>query len=216
MARKEKIQRYSRRRHGLTQLEVVIASLLVGLVLVAAMRALPGVLQTRTTAAQLRDGNHLAEQLLTEIIQSPYEDPEEPGSPLGLDTAEGSSNRADWDDVDDYHTYSQSPPQDKAGNDITEYTGWTREVTVEYLDPADPQTTIVTDQGLKRILVRATSPVGKQSELWAMRSTEGTLEQSLGAGDTTFVSWLGCRLQVSADNDPVIGGTNLVNHAEDE
>ena len=96
------------------------------------------------------------------------------------------------------------------------YTGWTREVTIECLDPSDPQTTTPLDQGLKRIHVRVTSPESEQTELWAVRSAEGTLEQSLGAGDTTIVSWVGCRFQVSAANDPLIGGANLVNHAEDE
>jgi MSHA pilin protein MshD len=203
-----------RRARGITLLEVLIASVLVGFLLVAAMRALPGVLQTRTIAARRCDAACLAQQLLSEILQSAYEDPQQPGSPLGLDASESPGHRTDWDDVDDCDGYAESPPEDKAGNELTQYTGWTREAWVEYLDPGDPQTTSPADQGLKRILVRVTSPDGEQTDLWALRSRAGVLEQPPASGEITVVSWVGCRLQAGSAPDAVVGGTHVLNHAE--
>lgn len=43
---------------------------------------------------------------------------------------EAGETRATYDDVDDYHGLSQTPPQDSAGVDMPDYTGYTVDVTV--------------------------------------------------------------------------------------
>jgi|GEM_PF-6598319 len=89
----------------------------------------------------------------------------------GPELPESSSSRADWDDVDDYEGWSASPPQLKDGTPIADYSGWTREVAVAYVDPLDPNGLSASeDLGLKRIIVRATDPQGRKTALFALRS----------------------------------------------
>ena len=60
---------------------------------------------------QLQEADHalaasrLARDLLEEIVAKPYEDPQEPGKPLGPDQAENS--RALYDDCDDYLNFKE-------------------------------------------------------------------------------------------------------------
>ncbi|MEZ6068070.1 MAG: hypothetical protein R3B90_20685 [Planctomycetaceae bacterium] len=61
-------------RRGLTLAEVAISALLVGLVMVSALRSVEMSLRTWETTAQTADANGLAKQLLGEIEGLPYED----------------------------------------------------------------------------------------------------------------------------------------------
>jgi len=67
--------------------------------------------------------------------------------------SESGVDRADWDDVDDYHLWSASPPQDRSGTPLPNLTDWQRDVVVEWVDPSNPSVTVGSDQGVKRITV---------------------------------------------------------------
>lgn len=157
------------RRAGVSLLEVVLATLLVGIVLVSSLSAVNGILKSRIVLSEDGTAEQLAQQLLAEIVEQPYEDPD--GSFLfGVELLEGSFTRANFDDVDDYHLWNASPPEDRAGTALTNMQGWRRQVTVEWVDPRNPDTTILTNQGIKRITVTVSYGSNVKSKLMALRS----------------------------------------------
>ena len=83
-----------------TLVEVVISTLVVGVMLVAALNMLGGVFRNYAIAQERQQGYALATALMAEILQSCYED--RGGSPvLGPEVGEGSGSRTSLDDVDD-------------------------------------------------------------------------------------------------------------------
>ena len=163
------------RRRGLSLVEVVVSSLLVGMVLVGAMNLLGGVIRGRMNNSDSGRGEQLAQQLLTEILNTEYEDPG--GSPVfGPEPGEQTrGDRSDYDDVDDFHNWTASPPEDRGGTILLNTAGWQRDVTVELVDPADPATVSGTDQGLKRITITVLHNERVVAELVALRSDEYTI-----------------------------------------
>ena len=140
------------RRRGLSLIEVVISTLLVGLVLVSALRSTGGVIRVRTNNGDDARASQLAQQLLTEIMNGDYID--DGATPVfGPEAGEATGNRSAFDDVDDYHLWTASPPRDRSGTALPDLTGWQRDVTVEWVNPANPASTSGTDQGVKRITV---------------------------------------------------------------
>jgi hypothetical protein len=211
-----------RHRRGLSLAEVMISAFLMGVILVASMKTVGAVFQTRRVNAGLGEAEVLARQLMTEILQTRYEDPEgtvvpvgDPANPLGIETGEGSANRADFDDVDDYVGYSSSPPEDKAGAAMGAYSGYTRAVTVLRVQPDTLQVSAANETGLKVIIVTVTPPVGDAVMIKALRSRFGAVEQP-PAVDTTYVTFLSGELQ--SGSSPVVykSAKNLVNHAQDQ
>ncbi len=149
---------------GFTLVEAAISIVLVSVLLVAALDT--------TGAAKLGQYNTLtrgrahllAEDLMAEIMRQSYADPEDVGfidltdpsitpSSLGRDSGEFGGDRVDLDDVDDYHGWTASPPEQKDGTTIPDLTGWTRGVNIERLDPANLSLAPASELGLKRITV---------------------------------------------------------------
>ncbi|QDU40151.1 hypothetical protein Mal4_45060 [Maioricimonas rarisocia] len=142
-------------RSGLSLIEVVVSTMLVALVLIGALRCFGAVLRSRTNTADTMRARLLGRQLLTEILNGEYVDPgavplfgPEAGEPLVT-----AGPRSGWNDVDDYHLWSGSPPQDRNGVPLPNLAGWQRDVAVEWVDPASPENVSLTDQGVKRITV---------------------------------------------------------------
>ena len=191
--------------------EVAISTLLVGVMLVSAMKSLGGATRTWRTAEGSHDGLSLARQLMAEILQQPYAEPSDP--PLfGVESPESTVTRKLWDDVDDYNGWS-SVPQGKQGSPMTGYSGWTRAVTVDLVKISDPTQTTGSDLGLKRIVVTVTDPTGRTTELTAFRSRWGVLEEPL-ADDATVQTSVFNQIQVGTGTS-LHDGVHLQNHAQD-
>lgn len=132
--------------------EVVISTMLVGVVLVGALTCVASVTVGRGSSSDAGKANQLASQLMAEIMACRYKEPIE--TPVfGREASESSTSRTNWDDVDDYHGWSASPPQDRNGNPLQNSAGWQREVVVEWIDVTNPSVVSGTDQGVKRITV---------------------------------------------------------------
>ncbi|MCA9075624.1 MAG: hypothetical protein KDA93_11370 [Planctomycetaceae bacterium] len=204
-------------RRGITLVEVAISTLLVGLVMVASLRSVASVMRTFQVASDQGEAMDLARELMAEITQHAYQDPEEPGKNLGTNSGESGGDREDFDDVDDYYGWSASPPETQEGEELTEFVGWTRSVVVKKVSSSDP--TVVrndnsADQGVKRIAVTVTDPEGASVTLTSIRAISGAQEEPLGI-DATIVSAVDVTLKVGTS--PVIeSGTSLVNHALDQ
>jgi len=80
-------------KRGLTLLEVTISTLLVGMLIVACLRVTGGALRTWYGVRTQYDRQMLASQLMDEILQTSYEDPD--GSPdFGVEVDEEANVRA--------------------------------------------------------------------------------------------------------------------------
>jgi MSHA pilin protein MshD len=141
-------------RRAFSLLEVVISVFLVGTVMVVALEAL-----VAATAGRAHNGNQaqatlLAQALIEEILDQPYVEPDD-GALFGPESGEAvvGGTRADFDDVDDYHGWSGSPPQTKDGTDLSLTGNWRREVSVEWVTADDIEVNSTTDLGLKSVLV---------------------------------------------------------------
>jgi len=139
------------RRAGFSLIEVSLSTLFVGVMLATSMRTVGSVLSQRTRTAVDARAQQAARQLLTEILARDYVEPTETPA-FGRESSETGS-RSHFDDVDDYHLWDETPPTDRAGVALTGLTGWRRTVTVQYVDPTNPDTTSATDQGSKRVTV---------------------------------------------------------------
>ena len=111
--------KYYRRQRGLTLAEVVVSTMLVGVVLVGAMNGVGGVLKTWRAGEQRHDGLALCQQLMTEVLQRRYEEPDDTVQ-FGRESSESGGDRELWDDIDDYHDWS-SAPEDRFGHPLSGY-----------------------------------------------------------------------------------------------
>jgi prepilin-type N-terminal cleavage/methylation domain-containing protein len=145
---------HAKAQRGLSLLEVMVSTVLVGVCLVAALRALGMTLFTQTGMADDAVAACLADDLLYEVLQKRYAD-SSGASEVQVDGDEAAEQKTSFDDVDDYHGWEENPPQDASGQAISGLGDWTRKVQVELVEPAEPTKVSASDQGLKRITVEA-------------------------------------------------------------
>ncbi len=198
------------RGRGMTLVEVVVATGVVAVMLVAALNTLGASARGYVVARRAQQGGILAEQLMAEIVQSWYEDPD--GTVLfGLETGDSGTGRMGYDDVDDYHALSEFPPLARDGTPVPGAEGWTRQVAVTWVDPHNPTTTVGSESGLKRIVVVATSAGGVNFKRVALRSSAGMM-QLRPPMDNSYVVGLEAELQVGSQASAGSDGTAIGNH----
>lgn len=136
-------------RRGFTLIETAMSSLLVGILIAASMQTVGTVARVRNTSHDKSSAALLAHQLLAEILDMDYQ--ESTGTPA-FGTETGETSRSLYDDIDDYHNLSESPPSFRDGTSMTSYSGWTRSVSVTEVG--------TTDSLLTSTLTVGTTPVG--------------------------------------------------------
>ncbi|HVJ86030.1 MAG TPA: hypothetical protein VM452_10330 [Caulifigura sp.] len=139
-----------KRRAGFSLIEIAISSLFVGTILVAAMSTTGAVVRFRSSTADQARATLLATDLLAEIQQRPYSDPNQ--TPI-FGRESGETVRSQFDDVDDYDAWTESPPKNQAGTSLPGFTGWSRTVNVARAQRSAPIQTASSEEGLKRITV---------------------------------------------------------------
>jgi hypothetical protein len=166
--------------------EVVVSTLIVGLVLVGALNLVGATVRSGTATSRRVKAALLAEDLMNEILAQYYSSPDEDLKYV----MEFTPTRRDFDDVDDYAGWSASPPQEKDGTVIPNTDGWQRRVEVVLVDPADLSTVLSygDDRGVKRITVNVSyngellaALVGIQSEAWLDMIPEPGNDQTTGS-----------------------------------
>ncbi len=194
--------------------EVVVATLLSGIVIIGSLEVMGGAIKTRTASSQYALGPMLASELLAEVMSKSYEDPEAPGtgSLFGVGKESGESARSTFDDVDDYWNYSESPPLDSNDQEMTQYSGWSRAVSWRYAKTGDTSFSFF-PTGLTKVTVTVTAPDGSVTRRYGIRSKDGALEQPV-AIDSEIVTWVGAELQIGAQGI-ARAGINLTNAATD-
>ena len=159
------------RRACYTLIEVVISIVIVGTMLVAALHAVGASRLGLQRVGDHSRGTLLAQQLMAEALQREYSEPDD--LPVfGCEPGEGGPSRLAFDDVDDYHQWSASPPQRKDGTPIPGHEGWQRSVEVALVASADlglgtpgPET-----GSIKRIAVSVSHNGAIIAELTALRT----------------------------------------------
>ena len=160
------------RRRAARLVEVAMASLLVGVLLIAALNSVGARLRHQALLADQQRAHRLAEQLLAEVLEHRYADPDE--TPIfGPEASESGGTRSVFDDVDDFDGWDQTGPVDRDGVALANATLWRRTVNVAYVPANDMTGTSGSDQGLKRITVNVyydgqllASRVGIRSRAW--------------------------------------------------
>ena len=205
-------------RPGTSLVEVVISAMLIGVVLVAALDSVgSAVLATRVSGNQL-DAQLLAESLMNEILATAYEDPDTSVPVVfGIESDEPAAptNRAAFDDIDDYDDWSETPPNDRNGVALTGLDAWSRSVNIQKLTFDDPSLALgdaAADQGVKKITVTVTSPEGTVTEIAAMRGKYGSVEQQAGVAVEVVTD-----VTITLDLAGQVLTTNalILNHAKD-
>jgi type II secretory pathway pseudopilin PulG len=140
-------------RRALTLVEVVVSTMIVGLMTVAALNGLGAATRSSEWAGNRGVAQGLADDLMAEILTKAYSDPN--GSAVfGLETGEAAP-RSNFDDVDDFDGWNQKPPQAADGTTLSDRADWRQRVTVERvrLSNLTQTTSGSTDEGVKRIHV---------------------------------------------------------------
>lgn len=183
--------------------------LIVSIMMVAALNMTGSAAQARRTHESRTRGHALAMHLMNEILANYYEEPLE-NPVFGPEPGESGGTRAAFNDVDDYHGWSASPPQLKDGTPMAEYAGWTRSVAVHHASPANPAANAASDQDLKRITVTVTSDTGRQVTLVALRARNGAYDHRPRV-QTPVIGWIGVEARMQDGDRPVTTGVNLLN-----
>lgn len=207
------ITRHKALRRGISLVEVMISTLLVGLVLSASLTTVGNAVSLRGQTLEYQTGPALARSLMIEVLQQAYTDPESPDGPIGLETGELSTTRSGFDDVDDFNGWNTNSPERDDGSALGYGTGWQRNVTVSFVTP-DTMAASIPDTGLKQITVTVTAPDGGTTVLQALRSRLGSLERK-PSFDRTFVVGSQLEIQTSATATDIVSGTRINNHGSD-
>jgi MSHA pilin protein MshD len=145
-------KRHAMALRGLTLIEVVVSTMIVGVMMVAVLNALGGATASSESAGNRAVALGLADDLMAEILKAKYVDPGT--SPVfGPESGESGTSRAAFNDVDDYNGWSEQPPQARDGTAMTDRSDWRRRVTVERVKLSDLTQTSTPETGVKRIRV---------------------------------------------------------------
>ena len=156
-------------RKGFSLVEVVVATLIVGVMMVAAMNTLGAFIRGQQRMANQSRGWHLAQELASEILATLYEEPD--GTPtFGRESGESAAMRTLYDDVDDYHGWQDSPPEARDGTPVAELIGWSRSIVIHRMSLTDANQVVATDQGLKRITIDVSFQNNVVARLTALRA----------------------------------------------
>ncbi len=142
-------------RRAITLAETVISILLISFVLASTLQIVGPLSRSSALQADRLVAANLASELAEEIATKQFLD-SNAASPddIGIDGDDSVFTRSNFDDIDDYHGWSSSPPKMSYGVTNSSLNGWTRTVDVKHVLVNDPGTTSGSYTGLKKIIVR--------------------------------------------------------------
>jgi len=220
-------------RRGFSIVESAVSIVIVAVMVVAALNTLAGAVQARQVRMQQGRARTLALDLLGEVVANYYEEPativdqtmvladastidipqtDPDATPVfGPEPGEADGTRRNFDDVDDYHAWTSSPPETKDGTPLDGYVGWSRSVRVWYANLAT-LTPTVPNTGLKLIQVTVMSPDEAITSVMALRANGGAFDQPPSVY-STYVTWVGMELKAVGGVSPVHAGLTSLNQA---
>ncbi len=142
-----------RGRSGLSQVEVVVSTIIVGVLMVASFSTIAASRRSQMSESNEVRGLAIAEALMAEITQLPMREPS-CDCGFGIEAGEAGSNRSNYDDVDDYQNLVDSPPKSRSGTACVGYTDLSRSVAIDMVATTDWSATSATYVGVYRITVK--------------------------------------------------------------
>ena len=133
-----------------------MSTFLVGMVLVTATTTAGTSMRMQTKAGKRAKAGYLAHALVGEMLELSYMQPGQTSSAIGREAGELATSRANYNDVDDYNGWTDSPPQNKDGSVMPDLANWTRQVVVEWVSPStltQPSPGSSSETGMKRLTV---------------------------------------------------------------
>lgn len=146
-----------RTRAGFSLVEAMLSLVLASGALIAALNVVGASARAEAFARQRTIGDTLVAEIMADVQAAAFEQPGAIGS-FGRDASEtGATSRSGFNDVDDFHTWSESPPRDFDGSSRSDLQGWQVAVRVERVSLANPNGVAVSyDSRVKRVTVTAT------------------------------------------------------------
>ena len=161
----------SRRRRSFSYIEAVGSVVILGLAVVTGLHMHGSYIRGITVDIDTVAARELASGLMAEVLLQSYEDPAlGPGS---FGKSAGETTRPDFDDVDDYDDWTESPPQKPDGTPMTDsqYAGFERAVTVVNVDDATMSAVVFNGtSAAKRITVIVKRNGKRRAQLVAYRT----------------------------------------------
>ena len=121
-------------REGFTLIEVVVATVLVGLALTAMMVSVRSNTRVNDAGTKLTQATFIAQEIREWTLTLPFSDQDvgDRDNPPGSD---GSNPQVWVDDLDDLMNVTYCPPRDGQGYAITALSAWSQAITMTWRDP---------------------------------------------------------------------------------
>jgi hypothetical protein len=132
--RRSSAKQRPKKRRGLTLLETSLATLIVGLSVLAITKLILAVTQQNFYAQKTTTALMLADNIRELMIGLPMCDPAS-GVHLGPNTGQSTVDK--FNDVEDFNGYTASPPIDANCQPINSLTNWQQSVTVTHVTPGN-------------------------------------------------------------------------------
>ena len=126
-------------RTGFTLIEAMMASILIGIVIVALMMSNAALTTANGAGMDLSTAEFLIEEIKGLIEPLAVVDPETATATFG---AEAGETLANYDDLDDFASAVFSPPIDIARQSLTNFLEFSQQVTVENVSNTNLQTIV--------------------------------------------------------------------------
>lgn len=147
------LRRWRGAASGFSYVEVVLASVIMSGLLVAALGLFANLGLSQRAVMGKEGAGYLVISMCEEIRTQTYKDAAATDDTLGREAGELDTSRADFDDIDDYVGWSASPPQDKAGQPYDQYANLSRTVAVRYVMADDFSQSAAGDEGFKEVTI---------------------------------------------------------------
>jgi type II secretory pathway pseudopilin PulG len=174
------IYKCSCRRTGLTLIEVTISLILVSTLLLVSITASANLIRSSNRNNTAISASELAGVLLDEIVAMQFADPVSSTDTFGIETDEDVADRTTFDDIDDYHLYSQSAVTYRDGQSIDGFAGWTFQVNVAPATATASGITPTSDVSdpLRLVTVSCNSPSNGTTDVALTRSESILVSQT--------------------------------------
>lgn len=130
------------RNSGFTLIEAAVATVVIGLGVVALMHCLGAGTRVNAEGREITQAVFLAQEIREWTLRLPFSDPD-PGDahrPPGPDAPNSPSVVVD--DLDDLMNYTFCPPRNGMGGPITTMADWSQQVLFEWRDPDNLSLTV--------------------------------------------------------------------------
>jgi len=128
-------------KRGFILVEVSVTYVILSLALVTLLPVFLLAIRASKNTEQIVSATNLSSELMEEVLMrkwdqstpSPALHIPSPGA-IGVDAGETASDKRTFNDIDDFNNWTESPPKDPVMNNMTDFSPYTRTVTVSYVD----------------------------------------------------------------------------------